>query len=156
MWRTGVDRRKLPGGGYAALQTVSSRPLVLRQVPLRGPDSEITGYVDLVSERAYRYRPGKPSDLIPDSITSVTVSVHSDAENSLRSAVLEFMDTVRRVEHAVAAGRRDEDVPEELDVLQLTHNFGVFETVLNKSLATDLETAEILLKLIKATYLRVE
>jgi elongation factor G len=49
----------------AALQSVSSRPLVLRQVPLRGPDSEITGYVDLVSERAYRYRPGQPSDLIP-------------------------------------------------------------------------------------------
>jgi elongation factor G len=48
----------------AALQSVSSRPLVLRQVPLRGAESEITGYVDLVSERAYRYRPGKPSDLI--------------------------------------------------------------------------------------------
>jgi elongation factor G len=48
----------------AALQSVSERPLVLRQVPLRGADSEITGYVDLVSERAYRYRPGQPSDLI--------------------------------------------------------------------------------------------
>jgi len=44
----------------AALQSVSERPLVLRQVPLRGPDSEITGYVDLVSERAYRYRPDNP------------------------------------------------------------------------------------------------
>jgi elongation factor G len=49
----------------AALQSVSQRPLVLRQVPLRGSDSEITGYVDLVSERAYRYRPGQASDLIP-------------------------------------------------------------------------------------------
>ena len=48
----------------AALQSVSERPLVLRQVPLRGPNSEITGYVDLVSERAYRYRPGQASDLI--------------------------------------------------------------------------------------------
>jgi hypothetical protein len=46
--------------------------------------------------------------------------------------------------------------PEELDVLQIAHNYGVFETVLNKSLATDLETAEIVLKLIKASYLRVE
>jgi hypothetical protein len=46
--------------------------------------------------------------------------------------------------------------PDELDVLQLAHNYGVFETVLNKSLATDLETAEIVLKLIKASYLRVE
>ena len=49
----------------AALQSVSERPLVLRQVPLRGADAEITGYVDLVSERAYRYRPGQPSDLMP-------------------------------------------------------------------------------------------
>ncbi|HTV44896.1 MAG TPA: elongation factor G [Stellaceae bacterium] len=49
----------------AALQSVSSRPLVLRQVPLRDAESEITGYVDLVSERAYRYRPGQASDLIP-------------------------------------------------------------------------------------------
>ena len=49
----------------AALQSVSERPLVLRQVPLRGGESEITGYVDLVSERAYRYRPGQASDLIP-------------------------------------------------------------------------------------------
>jgi FHA domain/Domain of unknown function (DUF4388) len=46
--------------------------------------------------------------------------------------------------------------PDELDVLQLAHNYGVFETVLNKSLATDLETAEIVLKLIKKSYLRVE
>jgi hypothetical protein len=46
--------------------------------------------------------------------------------------------------------------PAELDVLQLAHNYGIFETVLNKSLATDLETAEIVLKLTKASYLRVD
>jgi hypothetical protein len=45
--------------------------------------------------------------------------------------------------------------PEELDVLQLAHNYGVFETMLNKSLATDLVTAEIVQKLLKAQYLRV-
>jgi len=48
----------------AALQSMSERPLVLRQVPLRGKEAEVTGYVDLVSERAYRYRPGQASDLI--------------------------------------------------------------------------------------------
>jgi XTP/dITP diphosphohydrolase len=62
---------------------------------------------------------GLPADLVPETITSVTVAVNSDAENVLRSAVLEFMDTVRRVEHAIAAGRRGEDVPEELDVSTL-------------------------------------
>ena len=67
----------------AALQSVSERALVLRQVPLRGPDSEITGYVDLVSERAYRYRPGQPSDLIklPDNFW--------DEERSTRSNLIE-------------------------------------------------------------------
>ena len=62
---------------------------------------------------------GLPADLVPDTITSVTVSVDSDAENALRSAVLQFMDTVRRVEHTIAADRRGEDVPEELDVSTL-------------------------------------
>lgn len=50
---------------------------------------------------------------------------------------------------------RDLQAP-ELDVLQLAHNYGVFETVLNKSLASDFETAEIVLKLIKGTYLRID
>ncbi|HWD57225.1 MAG TPA: elongation factor G [Stellaceae bacterium] len=48
----------------AALQSYSERPLVLRQVPLRDSDSGVTGYVDLVSERAYRYKPGQASDLV--------------------------------------------------------------------------------------------
>ncbi len=46
--------------------------------------------------------------------------------------------------------------PEEVDVLQLAHNYGHLETVLNKSLATDLETVQILLKLLKSSYLRAE
>jgi len=49
----------------AALQGISQRPLVLRQVPTLGTDGEVTGYVDLVSERAYKYKPGQASDLIP-------------------------------------------------------------------------------------------
>ncbi|HXQ50824.1 MAG TPA: elongation factor G [Stellaceae bacterium] len=48
----------------AALQAASARPLVLRQVPLPGPEGTFAGYVDLVSERAYRYKPGQASDLI--------------------------------------------------------------------------------------------
>jgi len=93
-----LDRRKIPHMIFinkmdtasarvrdllAALQSVSERPLVLRQVPLRGSDGEITGYVDLVSERAYRYRPGQPSDLIklPDNFW--------DEERSTRSNLIE-------------------------------------------------------------------
>ena len=46
--------------------------------------------------------------------------------------------------------------PEELDVLQLAHNFAHLETVMNKSLASDLQTVQILLKLLKGSYLRAE
>ena len=59
---------------------------------------------------------GLPADLIPAALTTVAVWADADAENALRTAVLEFMDTVRRVEKALAAGRRGEDVHEEVAV----------------------------------------
>ena len=46
--------------------------------------------------------------------------------------------------------------PEELDVLQLAHNYAHLETVMNKSLASDLQTVQILLKLLKSSFLRAE
>ena len=46
--------------------------------------------------------------------------------------------------------------PDELDVLQLAHNYGHVETVLNKSLASDLETSNIFVKLIKAGYVSID
>lgn len=62
---------------------------------------------------------GLPADLIPAAITSVTLSVGSDAENTVRSAVLQFMDQVRQAEHAIIVSRRGDDVPEELDATPL-------------------------------------
>jgi hypothetical protein len=44
----------------------------------------------------------------------------------------------------------------ELDVLQLAHNYGHLETVLNKSNATDLETVLVLVKLLRGSYIRAE
>jgi hypothetical protein len=46
--------------------------------------------------------------------------------------------------------------PEEIDVLQLAHNYASVETVLNKSLASDVDTSTILVKLLKSGYLRAE
>ncbi len=45
------------------LQPLSREPLALRQIPIREGD-RVTGYVDLALERAYRYRPGEPSEAI--------------------------------------------------------------------------------------------
>ncbi|HLN22529.1 MAG TPA: elongation factor G [Patescibacteria group bacterium] len=46
-----------------ALQAVSDRPLVLRELPIRNGEA-VAGFIDLVSERAYHYRQGQPSELI--------------------------------------------------------------------------------------------
>ena len=45
------------------LQAISERPMILRQVPLLKGEA-VTGYVDLVSARAYRYADAGPSALI--------------------------------------------------------------------------------------------
>ncbi|MCC5896596.1 MAG: elongation factor G [Phormidium sp. BM_Day4_Bin.17] len=47
-----------------ALKTVSSRPLIPHQYPIRKGD-EVSGFIDLVSEQAFQYHPGAPSDPIP-------------------------------------------------------------------------------------------
>ena len=67
-----------------SLQAISSKPLVLRQVPIRDGD-DVSGFVDLVSERAYRYQEGKRSELIkmPDSI--------KDREEEARQEMLESL-----------------------------------------------------------------
>ena len=67
-----------------ALQAVSPKPLVLRQVPIRD-DEDVTGFVDLVSERAYKYEAGKASALVelPDSV--------KDREEEARQAMLESL-----------------------------------------------------------------
>ena len=47
----------------AELQPMSREPLALRQIPIREGE-QVTGYVDLALERAYRYRPGKESEQV--------------------------------------------------------------------------------------------
>lgn len=47
-----------------AIQEVSDRKLLLREAPIHG-EAGIMGFVDLVSERAYRYRDGQKSEPIP-------------------------------------------------------------------------------------------
>jgi elongation factor G len=68
----------------AALQEFSRRPLVLRHVPIREGEA-VTGYVDVVSERAYRYRNSGPSDL-------VSIPSHlRDREQEARSGLVETL-----------------------------------------------------------------
>jgi elongation factor G len=47
-----------------ALKKVSSRPLIPHQYPI-GQGEELVGFIDLVTEQAYHYHPGAPSDPVP-------------------------------------------------------------------------------------------
>ena len=70
-----INKMEAPGSGgklkdvMNALQQVSERPLVLLEVPIREGE-QITGYVDLISEHAYKYEAGKDADLMqmPESV----------------------------------------------------------------------------------------
>lgn len=95
---TGPVRDLLP-----ALQTVSAKPLVLRQVPIRDGD-QITGYVDLASDRAFVYRDEQPSEIIPlpanvaDRRTEARYAMLeklSDFDDRLMEALLEEKDPPR-------------------------------------------------------------
>ncbi len=46
------------------------------------------------------------AEFIPDELTTITLSADVDAENTLRGAVLDFVDIVRGVEKTIAAARR--------------------------------------------------
>jgi len=74
-----------------AMQSVSERPLALRHVPIRDGD-DITGYVDLVSERAYEYKPGEKSSLIelPDTVKDR----NEEARQELLETLADFDDTL--------------------------------------------------------------
>jgi elongation factor G len=79
-----------------ALQGVSARKLVLRQVPIRRPTSdggeETVGYVDLVSERAYRYKSSGASDLI--EMPAEVLPREADARREMLETLSEFDDTL--------------------------------------------------------------
>ncbi|MCG5239016.1 elongation factor G [Azospirillum doebereinerae] len=72
-----------------AYQAVSARKLVLRAVPIR-EKGVVTGLVDLVSERAYRFNPHKPANLValPESLRDH----EAEARQALLESVADFDD----------------------------------------------------------------
>jgi elongation factor G len=81
----------------AALQAYAGSPLVLRQMPIFDGET-VTGYVDLMSERAYRYRRGQASELMqipPAMLADEQVALGSlvetlaDRDDALLEKVLE-------------------------------------------------------------------
>ncbi|MCR0982586.1 elongation factor G [Roseomonas populi] len=101
----------------AALQGQTRRKLVLRQIPIRDGEA-VTGYVDLVSERAYRYRRGEPSERVdlPDAVQArkgearsellETLADHDDAllEKILDDLSPEPAEIYRPLHHGEGSG----------------------------------------------------
>lgn len=65
IWLNKMDRAN---GTYAevlaAIKTVSSRPVIPHQYPIR-QNRDLIGFIDLVSEQAYHYHPNAPADPVP-------------------------------------------------------------------------------------------
>ncbi len=67
-----------------ALRKLSSRPIVPHQYAI-GRGQELVGYIDLVSEEAFAYRDGAPSDRIP------LPEEYRERENAARTEMLETL-----------------------------------------------------------------
>ncbi len=74
-----------------ALQAQSQRPLVLREIPIREGD-KIAGFVDLVSERAFRWQEGKRSELI--SVPEAIADRKSEERTRMLEALADFDDAL--------------------------------------------------------------
>ena len=97
-----------------ALQVYSARPLVLREIPLRGDGGQVVGMVDLVSERAWRWNAHKPSDLIrlpekmkldEEAARAAMLETLADFDDGLMEKLLE--DTVPSTGEIYATLTRD-------------------------------------------------
>ncbi|MEH3138577.1 MAG: nucleoside triphosphate pyrophosphohydrolase, partial [Mycobacterium kyogaense] len=88
----------------------SARESIMDDIPTAQPALALAQKVLARAEGA-----GFPAELVPDALTWITVSADFDAENALRTAILEFMADVRVAERAAAGARRGDDVAEELD-----------------------------------------
>ncbi len=83
-----VNKIDRPGAGtrlkqtVEALQAVSERPLILREVPIRAGE-DVTGFVDVVSEKAFGFKGHEDAALpsVPDDV--------SEEEHEARRALLE-------------------------------------------------------------------
>ncbi len=91
-----------------ALQSVSDRTLALRHVPIRDGD-QITGYVDLASERAYQYKPGQASSLI---------EVPEGVQDRNESARQELLETLADFDDALLEQLLEDVVPPKDEIYQ--------------------------------------
>ena len=72
-----------------ALKSVSSRPIVPHQYPIRQKD-ELVGFIDLVSEQAYHYHPGAPA--VPAPLPEALREEEQAARTEMLETLADFDD----------------------------------------------------------------
>ena len=133
-----------------ALQEYSAHPIVLRQVPIR-EGGQVVGAVDLISERAWRYRPGQTSTLVEmpaaakdreEEARGELLEHMSDYDDALLEQLIEDREPPTETLYAIAARETAEGavVPAFLGAAQ--HNSGVMR--LMKALRHEAPDAEVL------------
>ncbi|MCG8441856.1 MAG: elongation factor G, partial [Caulobacterales bacterium] len=75
----------------AALQEVSEKPLVMRQIPIWEGD-QVNGFIDLALERAYVYRAGRPSQQV--DIPSALADREADARFQMLERLADFDESL--------------------------------------------------------------
>ena len=90
IWINKMDRATAPFQDVlAALKTVSSRPILPQQYPIR-EDQKLVGFIDLITEQAYHYHENAPADPVPLP-ESLKVQEHAAREEMLE-ALADFDD----------------------------------------------------------------
>lgn len=89
-----------------ALQSVSELPLVLREIPIREND-QITGFVDLISERAYAFKEGEYKDNVSTHLVKVpdALEAHDTERQEMLEKIADYNDALleKLLEDAVPA-----------------------------------------------------
>ncbi|MEM7318276.1 MAG: elongation factor G, partial [Pseudomonadota bacterium] len=108
-----INRMDSPNGRIrdiiSSLQTYSSHHIALRQVPIREGE-KIVGAVDLISERAWKYQEGRPSDLI---------EIPASVEDREREARAELLETLSDFDDALLEQLIEDKRPATAEVFDL-------------------------------------
>ncbi|MEM6835441.1 MAG: elongation factor G [Cyanobacteria bacterium P01_C01_bin.120] len=90
IWINKMDRATAPFPEIlAALKTVSSRPILPQQYPIR-EEQKLVGFIDLITEQAYHYHEDAPADPVP--LPAALKSAEQVTREEMLEALADFDD----------------------------------------------------------------
>jgi elongation factor G len=109
IWINKLDRAAAPFAEVlAALKTVSSRPILPQQYPIR-QGADLVGFIDLVSEQAYQYHQGAAADPIP---------LPESLEAAEQAARMEMLETLADFDDHLLEELLEDIEPPQAEILQ--------------------------------------